>query len=111
MSRPQGRDLLFRGQRDEEVGGAVVVALDRELGAADAESLEQRRGLREWIDGRHRLLHPAEDDPAGLVALEHDRHVAARGLERDHDELERSAEHERRTQRRVPGERQLEVRA
>ena len=62
------------------------------------------------LDRRHRLLHPAEDDPARLVALEPDGHVAAAGLERDHVELERRAEHEGRAERRMAGERQLEGR-
>ena len=55
-------------------------------------AVEQRVARRaNGIDGRHRLLHPAEDDPARLVPLERDGHVAAPGLERDHAELQRCA--------------------
>ena len=60
-----------------------------------------------WLDGRHGLRHPPEDDPPGLVPLELDRDDAVARLERDHAQLQRRAEDERGAEARVPGERNL----
>jgi hypothetical protein len=105
--RPQVRDLLFRAEDGERVAGAVVVHLDRQEGGRDAERGEQVVGTLVGLDGRQRLGHPAEDDPARLVPLQLDRDDATPGLERDRAELERGAEDEGRAQARVPGEVQL----
>ncbi len=65
--------------------------------------------MRERLDRRNRLLHPAEDDP-GAFALELHGDDPAAGLEPDHLELERAAEDERRPERRVARERHLDSR-
>ncbi len=107
--RLQRRDLRRRAERDEQVLQAVVVHLDRELGAGDAECLEEQRGVLEGCDRRDRLRHPPEDDPSAF-ALEQHRHDAASGLEADLDELERLSEHERGAERGMAGERHLDSR-
>ena len=55
---------------------------------------------------RHGLRHPAERDPRAL-ALEPHGHNARPRLEPDLHELQRLREDERRSERRVAGERQL----
>ena len=69
-----------------------------------ASSNSRLPGVR--LDGRDRLLHPAEDDPRPL-ALERDRHDAAARLEPDLDQLQRRGEHEGGSQRRMARERDL----
>src|SRR5581483_8624856 len=76
---------------------------DWELGAGDAQRLEQLLLALECRNGRDRLPHPAEHDPCPL-ALELDRDDAAARLEPDHLELERRGEDEGRTEHRVPRE-------
>jgi hypothetical protein len=82
----------------------VVVELDRELRALDAERLEEcgRVGIR--LDDRNRLLHTAEDDAAPLVAIELDRDDPAGRFQPNLPELERRREDEGRTEGRVTGE-------
>src|SRR5919201_1799920 len=102
-------DLDLLAEADSAVVDAVVVGLDRQLGALHPERGQQRRLVREGLPRRHRLLHPAEDDPVA-VPLERYRHYAGTRLEPDLRQLERRREDERRPERRVPRERQLGAR-
>ena len=86
---------------------AVVVELDRQLRPLDAEDLEELGLVGERLDGRQRLRHAAEGDPA-VLALEPHRHDAAPGLEPDLLELHRRGEDECRPERGVPRERHLD---
>ena len=100
-------DLLLAPKRDEDVLGAVVVQLERQLRTVHAQRREQLAPSGERVHRRHGLDHAPEDDPPRLVALEPHGHGAGAGLERDRAELERRPEHERGAERRVPGEREL----
>ena len=84
----------------------VVVELDRQLGALDAERAEELRLVAERLHRRDGLAHPPEDDPRTL-ALERHGHDAHAGLEPDLTELQRRAEHERGAECRMAGERDL----
>src|SRR5439155_603953 len=106
---PQTGDVVLGAERDEHVPQPVVVDLHRQLGASDPDRVEQLGLLRERLDRRDRLLHPAEDNPRPL-ALEPHGHNTTPGLEPDLVQLERSAEHERRPERRMAGERHLDPR-
>jgi hypothetical protein len=88
------------------VARAVVVDLDGELGAFDADCCEELVGGRERLHCRNRLAHPAEADPV-LLALEPHRNGALTGLEHDLRELERCGEHERGSEDRMAGEGEL----
>ena len=88
---------------------ALPVELDRQPALLHAEQREQLVGLLVRLRGDGRLPHPAEDDPRA-VALEPDRDDAGAGLEPELVELQRTAEHERRPEHGMPGERQLERR-
>ena len=104
--RPPRRDP----SADHHVLHAVVVQLDRQHGAARCRAPRAARSARSnGSPRRQRLLHPAEADPRAF-ALELDRHDARARLDPQHDRLHRPAEHERRAERRVPGERQLGLR-
>ena len=107
--RSQRRDVVRGRQAHVHVAHAVVVELDRELGALDADRGEQRLRVVERLDRRERLRHPPEHDPRTL-ALEQDGNDAGARLEQDLDELQRAAEHERGAERRMPGERDLDRR-
>ena len=110
MSGSQRDDLLLGGERDEKVGRPVVVELDGQLRARDAERREQRSASANGsIVGTGCSIRPKTMRPDSSRSSV-DGHVAAPGLERDHAELQRRPEHERRPERRVPRERQLEVR-
>ena len=85
---------------------AVVVDLDGELGALDADGSQKLVGGRERLDRRNRLAHPAEADPV-LLALEPHRNGALAGLEHDLRELERRGEHEGGPEDWMAGEGQL----
>jgi len=84
----------------------VVVDLDRELRALDAEDLEQLLRLVVRLDRRQRLRHPPEDDPP-VLALEPNRDESAKRLQPDLLERPRRAEDERRAECRMPRERHL----
>ena len=81
------RDCFSTRQRHDDVRRAVVVQLYRQLGSADGEHPEERVGLIDLADSRHRLLHPPEYEAARLVAVELDRDHAHPGLELDHAAL------------------------
>ena len=85
---PEPDHVVLRFECDEGVLHAVVVALDRQARALDAERGEQRLRVGVRLDARQRLLHAAEDDAPGVVPLELDRHEAAFGLELDYSALE-----------------------
>jgi hypothetical protein len=92
------------------VSDPVVVHLHGKLRALYTERREQLRLAAERLDGRDGLRHAAEDD-AGAVALERDRHETRTGLEPDLVELERRSENESGSERRMPGERELDGRS
>jgi hypothetical protein len=85
------------------VAKPVVVELDRQLGALDAQRRQEVRLVVEGLDRRHGWLHAPEDDPRTL-ALERHGHDAHAGLEPDLAELQRRTEHERGAQRGMAGE-------
>ena len=88
------------------MANAVVVELDRQLGALDAEHVEELGLALVRLDRGQRLGHPPEHDPP-LLALEAHGNDPAQSLEADLLERERPAQNERRPERRMPGERQL----
>ena len=100
------RDGVLARKRDVDVLDTVVVDLDGELRALDAEGGEELALSRKRLDRRDVLRHPAEDDP-GPFALERDRDDARLRLEPDLRELERAREHERGAEHGVSGERKL----
>ena len=81
----------------------VVVELDRQHRVVDIHGTVDGVDVVHEIDARHVLLHATEDDAAGLVALQGDGNGAGPSLEGDDAELQRRAEHEGRTEHRVPG--------
>ena len=88
---------------------AVVVDLDGKLGSLDADGFEERGLVGVRLEGRDRLLHPAEGD-ARSVPLEPDRHEPGARLQADLVQLQRRGEHERRSERRMTCERDLDRR-
>src|SRR5262249_5205533 len=57
----QSHQLADAGQADEHEAGAVLLLLDRQLGARDAEDPEDGIRVDDGRYRRHRLLHAAED--------------------------------------------------
>ena len=90
---------------------AVVVALDRKLGAVDSERGEERVRSRGTArrSGSGCCIRPKTILPE-LVPLELAPGRCRARLERDHAALERAGEHERGAEHRMPRERQLVAR-
>ncbi len=106
VGRERG-DCLGGLELDVDVARPEVVALDRVARSRSTPSAAKiGSGSATSSQFGQRLLHPAEDDPRA-VALELDRDDTGAGLEPDDDLRERPAEHERRAERRMAGERQL----
>jgi hypothetical protein len=104
--RLDGGNLLLRPNDHVDVLHAVVVELDRQLGALDAQRPQEAVRIGPGLDRGQRLLHAAEHDPR-TFALEPDRNDACSGLEPDLVQLQRAAQHECGAKRRVSGEGQL----
>src|SRR5262245_39439891 len=99
-------DGLDARKRDVDVSHAVVIELDGQLRALNADRLEELVGSRERLDRGNRLAHPAEDD-AVFLALEPDGDDSLPGLELDLWKLEWGSKDERRPEDGVAREGQL----
>ncbi len=102
-----GGDGILVRKQDVDVAETGLVELQRQLRPVDAQRGQQLVAALERLDRRNRLVHPAEDDAAGLIPLEGHRDDAHACLEPDLRQLQGPAQDEGCPQHRMPGKGQL----